>query len=108
MTTRGWFEATLQAAFTSFCRRLAEGRPASFQDFLHAADSYIAAEYGGMELEKYGAKLANHGSRMAAERQARVITLVEQGASPEEIAKAERITVRHARRLRGRLRSSGE
>jgi DNA-binding CsgD family transcriptional regulator len=105
MTTRGWFEATLQAGFRTFCQRLAEGRPASFQDFLAACDHYIAAEYGGMQLEKYGAKMANHGSRMAADREARVITLVEQGASPEEIAKAERITVRHARRLRGRLRS---
>jgi hypothetical protein len=101
VTTRGWFEITLQVAWAAVHRQLADGRPASFQDFLNACDNYIASEYGGMSLEKYGAK---QPVAARTEREARVVTMVEQGATPEDIAKAERITVRHARRLRGRLR----
>jgi hypothetical protein len=103
MTTRGWFEATLQVAWAAVHRQLADGRPASFQDFLNACDNYIASEYGGMQLQKYGALGRD---RAAAEREARVIDMVERGASPQDIAAAEHITPQHARRMKRRLRGS--
>jgi DNA-binding NarL/FixJ family response regulator len=105
VTTRGWFEATLQAGFKTFCQRLAEGRPASFQDFMDACNNYIAAEYGGMEdLRKYPAKLGDCHPHKASARTARVAKLVEGGAKISEIAQAESISERQAKRLRRVLR----
>lgn len=60
----------------------------------------VAEMFPGESVDLYGAKIP---VTQRAERQARIAAALAAGASPAEVARTERITERHARRIRGRV-----